>query len=115
MICSLDEFRLLLKKWENESIQVAILSIMRTPSEVLCTSVVEGKIKRLNDNSFTVADDGDSLARVTFENCQFKYEDAENLFDANQGKRYENCVVLLLMTEDGHSSVSVMSVKQKTT
>ncbi|MGA2356126.1 MAG: hypothetical protein ABSG02_16640 [Terriglobales bacterium] len=88
---------------------------MRTPSEVLCTSVVEGKIKRLNDSEFTVADDGDSMARVSFENCRFKYEDSETLFGPHQGKRYENCVVLLLMTEDGSSSVSVMSVKPKTT
>jgi hypothetical protein len=115
MICSLDEFRLLLKKWENESTQVAVFSIMRTPSEVLSTAVVQGEIKALTETSFTVADAGDSMARVNFDNCLFRFEDAENLFGVRDAMRYEECVVLGLKSDNANTFVSVVSIKQKTT
>jgi hypothetical protein len=90
---------------------------MRTPSEVLATAVVQGHIKTLNDSSFTIAADplGNSIAIVNFEHCLFNYENAEKLLGANEAKRYEDCIVLGLTTEDGHAFVSVLSVKEKTT
>jgi len=114
MICSLDDFRLLLKKWENDSAQVAVLSIMRTPSEVLSTAVVQGQIKALNDSSFTIVADanGNSMAVVNFEKCHFDFEDAESLFGVKDARRYEDCVVLGLTTDDGHTFVSVLGVKE---
>src|SRR5208282_2039314 len=109
------EFRLLLKKWSNESIQVAVFSIMRTPSEVLSTAVVQGQIKALTETSFLVADAGDSMARVTFDNCLFRFEDADTLFGVEDATRYQECLVLGLKSDNAHTFVSVMSIKQKTT
>ena len=41
MISSLEDFRLLLKKWKNESAQVAVMAVIRASDEVLSVLHVE--------------------------------------------------------------------------
>ncbi len=86
---------------------------MRTPSEVLATAVVQGKIAVLSDGGFTIKADakGNSMASVNFENCHFSFEDAVQLFGEKDANRYEDCIVLGL-TDNGHTFVAVMSVKE---
>lgn len=55
------------------------------------------------------------MARVTFDNCLFRFEDADTLFGVEDATRYQECLVLGLKSDNAHTFVSVMSIKQKTT
>jgi len=114
MISSLEDFRLLLKKWRNESTQVAVMAVIRASDEVLSVLHVEGHMDKIDDSSFVVTDsDRDNIATVYFGNCTLMYHRAEDYFDPKQAKNYDDCILVSLDTNDAHANIVVLSAKTR--
>jgi hypothetical protein len=114
MISSLEDFRLLLKKWQSESTAVSVMSVARTSDEVLAVVSVQGLITRLYETQFVVADKNrDSIATVNFKNCTFSYGRTEDMFGPEGAKFNEDCLIVALDSAREHVFVAVLSEKQK--
>jgi|SRR5271157_6453456 len=114
MISSLEDFRLLLKKWQSESIAVSVMSVVRTSDGVLAVVNVQGLITRLHETQFVVSDKNrDSIATVNFGNCTFSYGRTEDMFGHEGAKYDEDCIIVALDSAREHVFVAVLSQKQK--
>lgn len=124
MISSSDELKLLIKKWENERIQVGVLLTIKGPSGRRAASYVEG-VPHLEEESdmFGVLTDGPSYVALNLSDINFGYirsEDApelkmpdisseQSLFDPNKYDEYilvrwpeGSIAVILTVTGSNH-------------
>jgi hypothetical protein len=116
VICSLDAFILLLKKWMNESIDVCIMSIVRSSEEILSVLHVQGQIVKLTDSQCVITNkDKSNVATLNFSKCTFNYGVAEDVLGVYDARNYDDCIIVSLDYMGEHSVVTVLTAKSQST
>jgi hypothetical protein len=114
MISSLDEFLLLARKWESESISVCVMSVVKASEQVLAVVNVQGRITKLNSERLDVCDEKfESVASVRLQNASFRYGTASDMFPGRErAQALEDCVMITRDEDGEHALVAVFAVKE---
>jgi hypothetical protein len=98
MICSHEEFCLLLNKWDRDSNELFVITVIEESKEgpARSLSVVLGTLVELNEERFAIKDENGNVAMVRYAECNFAYESEYPSWGATYltGRKFEDVVVL---------------------
>jgi len=98
----------------NESIDVCVMSVVRSSNRILSVLHVQGKIIELNDARCVVADiEKSNIATLNLSDCRFDYGVAEDVLGVYDARNYDDCIIVSLDHMGEHSVVTVLTAKSQ--